>query len=118
MVQPSFVFNTMGLKGHWHKQKVLQKPDYHNDDYYYIGAVIALSCAVCRGFLNISINHCHNIKSVILLFWSGIGATFFSLVCFSFDENAKMLSYQLSDIENVDWIAYFGIGLFGILGKI
>ena len=54
--------------------------NYH-DFYYYIGAAIALSSTICNGFLNITISCCTQVKSVVLLWWAGIGAIFASFIC-------------------------------------
>ena len=90
--------------------------DYHND-YYYIGAIIALSTALFLGVTNITINYCHKVNPVILLWWAGIGLILFSLVEFIFDPNSKMLSYHIVEISYLHWIAYFSIGFLGSLGK-
>ena len=51
-----------------------------------------------------------------MLWWAGIGAILASLIGFTFDPNAKMLSYEISDIPYTHWLAYFGISIFGMLG--
>ena len=89
--------------------------NYHQS-YYHIGAIIALSSTVCNGFLNITINYCKQVESIVLLFWAGIGAILVSLIGFTFDPNAKMLSYEISDIPYTHWLAYFGISIFGMFG--
>ena len=89
--------------------------NYHQS-YYHIGAIIALSSTVCNGFLNITINYCKQVESIVLLFWAGIGAILVSLIGFTFDPNAKMLSYEIFDIPYTHWLAYFGISIFGMFG--
>ena len=89
--------------------------DYH-DKWYYIGAIIALSSAMCDGFLNITINYCNEVPSNVLMWWAAVGGLIFSLISFTFDPNAKMLSGYMVDITYVEWIGYFGISFSGILG--
>ena len=111
MVQPKFIFDYLNLN-----EEPIETT--FRNGYYYIGAIIALLSALCSGFLNITINYCQNVKPVVLLWWAGIGAIFFSLVGFTFDPNAKMLSHQITEIPYANWIAYFGIAFFGLFGKI
>jgi drug/metabolite transporter (DMT)-like permease len=83
----------------------------HHDYYYYIGAVVALSAALFDGFVNIAINYCQEVQSIVLLWWAGIGAIIFSFIGFAFDPNARMLSDEIIDIPYSHWIAYVGITL-------
>ena len=83
-----------------------ENKDYHNGNYY-IGAIIALLTALFLGVTNITINYCHRVNPVILLWWAGIGLILFSLVEFIFDPNSKMLSYHIIEISYLHWITYF-----------
>jgi hypothetical protein len=64
VVQPNFVFDYLSLN----EEHI--ETNYRNG-YYYIGAIIALTAALCSGFLNITINYCQDVKPVVLLWWAG-----------------------------------------------
>ena len=98
VIQPTFIFDNL--------QNLT--PSYHNY-YYYLGAVIALSSAVFDGFVNITISYCQEVQSLVLLWWAGIGAILCSFIGFAFDPNARMLSYEITEIPYSHWIAYVGI---------
>ena len=98
VIQPTFIFDHFPNPGL-----------NHHDYYYYIGAVIALSSAFFDGFVNIAISYCQEVQSLVLLWWAGIGAIIFSFIGFTFDPNARMLSYEITDIPYSHWIAYVGI---------
>ena len=100
VIQPTFIFDHF-----------LNLSPNHHDYYYYIGAVIALSAALFDGFVNIAINYCEEVESLVLLWWAGIGAIIFSFIGFVFDPDARMLSDQIIDIPYSHWIAYVGITL-------
>ena len=68
--------------------------------------------------MNTPKSYCQDVKPIVLLWWAGIGAIFFSLIGFIFDPSARMLSYQVVEIPYKNWIAYFAIALLGLLGKI
>ena len=110
VIQPTFIF------GKW-SNLTLNYHDYYwsnltfnyHDYYYYLGAVIALSAALFDGFVNIAINHCQEVQSLVLLWWSGIGAIIFGFIGYAFDPNAKMFSYEITEIPYTHWIAYVGI---------
>ena len=111
MVQPNFIFDYRSLN-----EEHIEN-NYRNG-HYYIGTIIALSAAISSGFLNITINYCQDVKPVVLLWWAGIGAIFFSLIGFTFDPNAKMLSHQITKIPYANWIAYCSIAFLGLFGKL
>ena len=50
VIQPTFIFKKVG------------ENNYHGD-YYYIGAIIALSTALLIGITNITINYCREVNS-------------------------------------------------------
>ena len=89
--------------------------NYHNK-WYYIGAIIALSSAMCDGFLNITINYCQQVESFVLMWWAAIGGLIFSLIGFTFDTNARMLSPFIVNISYQEWLGYVGIAFSGIIG--
>ncbi len=81
---------------------------------YYVGVAIALSSALFSGFLSISINFCHQVHSLVLLWWAGIGGMVISLIAFTFDDRARLLGPKVVDIPLEDWVAFAFIGLSGI----
>lgn len=85
-----------------------------HDHLYYIGVAIALSSAVVDGFLNVAINMCQEVPSIVLLWWTGFGGLLVSFVSFTFDADARIFSPQIVDISCTDWIIYILIGLGGI----
>jgi len=105
VIQPTFIFD--------HLPNLT--PNYH-DYYYYIGAAVALSSAIFDGFVNITISYCQEVQTLVLLWWAGIGAIICSFIGFAFDPNARMLSYEITEIPYSHWIAYVGITFQGMLG--
>ena len=91
-----------------------QAPDDQRPSYYYIGVGLALGSAVVDGFLNVAINYCQRINSLVLLWWTGIGGLIVSLFSFTFDPNAKMLGPHITEILWNEWMAYFVIAFSGI----
>ena len=85
------------------------------NELYYIGAALAFGCALADGFLNISIHFCAEINSNVLMWWSGIGGFFLSLIAFTFDSNAQMLSPDIVKIPLAQWLAYTGMSISGII---
>lgn len=86
---------------------------FHNP-LYYIGVAIALSSAIADGFLNVAINLCQQVPPLVLLWWTGLGGIFVSLISFTFDEKARILSPDIVDISYQDWLAYILMALAGI----
>lgn len=84
------------------------------DNLYYIGVAIALASAVVDGFLNVAINMCQEVPSIVLLWWTGFGGLFVSFVSFTFDENARIFTSHVVDIPYTDWLIYIFIGVGGI----
>lgn len=76
---------------------------------------IALSSALADGFLNVAINLCHRVPSLVLLWWTGIGGLLVSLIAFTFDDKARMLTSQFGDISSTDWMAFVFMALAGIV---
>ena len=87
--------------------------DYNT--YYYIGAGIAGSGALISGFLNLAINYCRQVNSVVLLLWSGLGGLLVSSLAFTFDSNARFFDGRLAQVSSEQWTAYFCMAGAGIL---
>lgn len=91
---------------------------YHHDKHdslYFIGVIIALSSAMADGFLNVAINFCKEVNSLVLLWWAGIGGLIVSFISSTFDDQESILHY--SDIVNIGvehWLAFFGMACVGI----
>ena len=66
--------------------------------------------------MSVTINYCKQVESVVLLWWAGMGAIFFSCIGFTFDPNARMMTHEISDIPYTNWIAYVGISFLGMIG--
>ena len=99
VVQPPFIFGE----------------ETSNSTEYYIGAILGISTAFVDGLVNISINFCTEINPLVLLWWSGIGGLFVSLMAFTFDTKARILTASISIISYGDWSAYFIMAIIGLL---
>ena len=99
VVQPPFIFGE----------------ETSNSTEYYIGAILGISTAFVDGLVNISINFCTEINPLVLLWWSGIGGLFVSLVAFTFDSKARILTTTVTMISYGDWMAYVGMAIIGLL---
>ena len=84
------------------------------DKMYYIGVAVALVSTVFDGFLNIAINVCKEMPSLVLLWWAGVGGLVVGAVGYAFDENAKIFTLAVVEISYVEWLAYAGVAFGGI----
>ena len=82
---------------------------------YYIGVALALGSAIADGFVNVAINFCQGVESLVLLWWTGISGFFISIIAYSFDPNARMFGSLVNEITSTEWIAYFMIAFSGIM---
>ena len=89
--------------------------NYHTK-LYYIGVIVAMSAAMLKGVLNISVNQCAKIKSSVLMWWTGLGGIFVSLTAFTFDANARMLSDRVLEVTLTEWLLYSGLAITGLIG--
>jgi len=129
VVRPPFLFNDIGSSSQdsskaWHNpksfvtlyfQRDYQKADEDYNTYYYIGAGLAGSGALISGFLNLAINYCRQVNSVVLLLWSGLGGLLVSSLAFTFDSNARFFDARLTEVSTGQWTAYFCMAGAGIL---
>ena len=76
---------------------------------------IALSSTIFTGLINVTINFCKDIKSLVLLWWSGVGSLVVGLISSTFDKECRIFSPQNADISYVTWLTYFGIAIAGII---
>ena len=100
VVQPPLIF---GLK------------DTYSIDYY-IGVGLAITAALADGVINVSINLCSDIESLVLLWWSGLCGLLLSLLSFSIDPNARILTSDITTILPSDWIIIFVCSMVGFCG--
>ena len=82
---------------------------------YYIGAILGVLTAALDGLVNISINFCSEVHSLVLLWWSGLGGLIVSFITLTFHSQAKILNLEFSEVSNQQWIAYVGMSLVGLL---
>ena len=126
VIQPPFIFpdykdviQNYFIKSQFHTWLQIQtsrKEFNYRTKFYYIGVIIALSAALAKGVLNICVNQCAKIKSTVLMWWTGFGGFFVSLIAFTFDKNARMLSTQIFEITYTEWLLLLGISLSGLTG--
>ena len=81
---------------------------------YFIGVTIALSSALLQGFLNVSVNFCQKVPSIVLLFWAGVGGLIVSLSAFTFDERARILGPRIYEIPYSDWVCFVFMAFSGM----
>ena len=98
VVQPPFIFGSES-----------------RSELYYIGAILGVSTAALDGMVNISINFCSEVHSLVLLWWSGLGGLLVSLITLTFHSQAKILNLEFSEVTYQFWIAYLGMSLVGLL---
>ena len=90
---------------------------YHQDKHdslYFIGVIIALSSAMADGFLNVAINFCKDVNSLVLLWWAGFGGLIVSLVSSTFDDKETILNTDIVNLDLYHWLAFFGMATAGI----
>ena len=120
VIKPPFLFNpdldgidpnntmvTTFYSGIYHEEK--------HDSLYFIGVIIALSSAMADGFLNVAINFCKEVNSLVLLWWAGIGGLLVSLISSTFDDQEGILHFSnIAEIGVEHWLAFVGMALVGI----
>ena len=129
VIKPPFIFNpdlddiddTVDRSSHNNNRSTVTSfysSLYHQDKHdslYFIGVIIALSSAMADGFLNVAINFCKEVNSLVLLWWAGMGGLVVSFISSTFDDQESILHY--SDIVNIGvehWLAFFGMACVGI----
>ena len=124
VIQPPFIFHQTDTTfqdpiQHYFIQSQFQTSrediNYHTK-LYYIGVIVAMSAAMLKGVLNISVNQCAKIKSSVLMWWTGLGGIFVSLIAFTFDANARMLSNRVLEVTLTEWLLYSGLAITGLIG--
>ena len=115
VIQPEFLFSTSqdNHKPHFWFFGLQLDPDAH-DGMYYIGVGLALGSAITDGFLNVAISYCQEVESLVLLWWTAFSSLIVSLLSFTFDPNARMLSPDIVNIPSTEWTAYFMMAFSGM----
>ncbi len=118
VIQPEFLFSVTSESWRPLLKNLLTVPIQDvqvHDKYYFIGVAIALSSALADGCLNVAINFCQQINSLVLLWWTGLGGLIVSLVSFSFNPNAVMLGPNIALITKWEWLSYFLTSFSGLV---
>ena len=126
VIQPPFIFPNYedAIQNYFVKSQIhtlfqietSRKEISYRTKLYYIGVIIALSAALAKGVLNICVNKCSKIKSTVLMWWTGFGGIFVSLIAFTFDKNARMLSTEIFEVSYTEWLLLFGLAISGLIG--
>ena len=128
VIQPPFIFPNYEdaiqdyfVKAQFHTLFVLPRGTSrlevsYRTKLYYIGVIIALSAALAKGVLNICVNKCSKIKSTVLMWWTGFGGIIVSLIAFTFDKDARMLSTEIFQVTYTEWLLLFGLAISGLIG--
>ena len=126
VIQPPFIFPNYedAIQNYFVKSQIhtlfqietSRKEISYRTKLYYIGVIIALSAALAKGVLNICVNQCSKIKSTVLMWWTGFGGIFISLIAFTFDKNARMLSTEIFEVSYTEWLLLFGLAISGLIG--
>lgn len=118
-IQPPFLFPIpLPLKENiTNMTELAQDTDglYHFEESYYIGAGLALSCAVCGSACNILIAKCQGVKTMTLVFYSGVmGIIVGTIGCLVQPENGRIL-LNIEALQPQDWILLIVISALGVL---
>merc|ERR1712141_584887 len=105
-IQPPFLF---GPKSKNNSSDLMQ-----DNENYYVGVTLALSCAIFGSLCNILINKCDQIKSTLLVFYAGISGIIISILgCLA---NSQENFFHLGELKATDWLILTFLSLSGILG--
>ena len=117
-IQPPFLFPTYPFGDDKNTTDSLNERDDGDDDDgggYYIGVMLALSCALCGAMANVSMAKCEKVSSKVLMFYSGLGGLLLSLLVSALDPAADLL-LTLASIPGTTWMLLTVLGVMGILG--
>jgi len=89
-----------------------EQPTY---EFYYIGAILALSTAVSGSLANVIIAKCESVSSSVMVFYSGLGGVVLALVCSSMDGNNRIV-FDIASIPYDEWLILIMLGGSGLLG--
>jgi len=89
-------------------------PIHPSHDLYFVGAVIALACAIFAGGNSILQAKMGHIKPVVQLFYVGIGALICSLFAPFIDDTDRFYSGKIVLITWRQWLIYIGLACSGM----
>lgn len=117
VIQPEFLFaseENTDQKPHFLLFGFELEPKPHTG-MYYVGVGLALGSSITDGFLNVVINCCQQVNSLVLLWWTALCSLIVSIVSITIDGNARILSPDIVNIPYTEWVAYFCMALSGML---
>jgi len=84
---------------------------------YFVGAIIALSSAICSATNAVLVSNLgDDVSTNIQLFWIGVACILVSPVCMFIDENDRIFSAQIVDIRGAEWGGLVAVSLCGLFG--
>ena len=112
VVQPPFLFPQSADVSHALKSTHASE---HHDTTYFIGACVALLCAIAGGFDSICIGGpLKDFKSVVLVFYVGLASLLTGMVAALFDPEQRIFSGDIGHISALEWGLLFGMALSGM----
>ena len=86
-----------------------------HDASYYIGALVALSCAIFGGLNSVCVGGpLKEIRSVILVFYVGFASLVIAFLASIFDHKQRILSSSIAEITGDEWGLLFGVAFLGM----
>ena len=81
----------------------------------YIGALVALSCAIFGGLNSVCVGGpLKEIRSVILVFYVGFASLVIAFLASIFDHKQRILSSSIAEITGDEWGLLFGVAFLGM----
>merc|ERR1719295_2573653 len=85
------------------------------ENLYFVGAGLALGSALTGAASNVLIAKCHQVSSTIMVFYSGVGGVFLSILS-GFSDPSNRILFHITSITTSQWVALGVLGVAGVLG--
>jgi len=95
------------------------KPDEQKqtqfENLYFVGAGLALGSALTGAASNVLIAKCHQVSSTVMVFYSGVGGVFLSILS-GFSDPSNRILFHITSITTSQWVVLGVLGVAGVLG--
>jgi len=85
------------------------------ENLYFVGAGLALGSAVTGAASNVLIAKCHQVSSSVMVFYSGVGGVFLSILS-GFSDPSNRILFHITTITTSQWVVLGVLGVAGVLG--
>lgn len=97
-------------------QTVIEETQYVDNSQFYTGLVFAIGAAVFGAIANILVSKCSSYSSLLLTFWSGIGAAVVAILYGHFYDTEDQVMTDPGAIPLPDFITLIVLAALGLLG--